>query len=124
MATVYDFTTRGSGRIITFDASAAQLMETVKSTDVTTGQTFWITQVDVAVCSSVGFRLLDNSVAINRICSLPAIDNTDNLAGIVTAHWDFQNTPIKIAYTDYTRLIVESTIAGQIRGSVQMSVGV
>lgn len=116
MASTYDFTGTGAGWIATFDASAAEGMETVKSTDVTTGQFFFIKRIDVACCATTGFRLLDNSVDANRIVSLPAADNSGDIA---TGSWDFGTNHLEIQYSDYTRLIVESTIAGQIRGTIQ-----
>jgi len=118
MATKYDFSGPVSGWTVTFDASAAHAMETLRDVDSTTGMSLYIRQVDVAVCPTTGFRILDNSSDINRIISLPATDETTT-AGVITHTWDFWRNPVEVAYSDYTRLIVESTIAGQIRGTIQ-----
>jgi hypothetical protein len=124
MASAYTFDTQRGMKVTNFAASAGAAGETLLSTDVTTGQTFWIHQADLLCCGTVAGRICDNSVALKRIANTPAVDTT--IAQVV-AHSRFYDPPLKVqyggAYNDYTRVYLESTIDGQMRGSIQYTKG-
>ncbi len=69
------------------------------------------------MCGTTGFRLLDNSATLNRICALPASDTT--IAAIVAHTWDFHKAPVKVCDFCGGGIVAESTIAGQLRGVIQ-----
>jgi hypothetical protein len=120
MANIYSFCSQ-NGRLVTaFDASTGAAGETLLSTDVTTGQTYWIHRVDLLCCGSVGGRICDDSATLGRIAQVPTIDTT--IAQVIASSWIY-DPPIKVqfggSFNDSTRFYLESTINGQVRGSMQ-----